>query len=137
LTLPYDDPRRHGRRKDAKYAGIGRALKPRRRLGIYDVIQGEGGPIVFPVPWPLSKAFCRLSTPAQACGLLEISGFITLRARDGESGPRSRFLCLGLLADPLGAAASTRWCQGFFPPRASSGLLLGGQADLYGLLFVC
>ncbi len=58
-------------RKDAMYAGIRRALKPGGRLGIYDVVQGEGGPIVFPVPWARSEAISHLSTLAQMRGLLD------------------------------------------------------------------
>jgi SAM-dependent methyltransferase len=35
--------------KHAMYAGIHKAIRPGGRLGIYDVVQGDGGPVVFPV----------------------------------------------------------------------------------------
>lgn len=38
-------------RKDALYAGARKALKPGRIFAIYDVLRGEGGPVLLPVPW--------------------------------------------------------------------------------------
>ena len=62
-------------RKGAMYAGIHRALKPCGRLGIYDVVQGEGGPVLFPVPWARDASISHLATPAQMRCLLEDAGF--------------------------------------------------------------
>ena len=36
--------------KDAVYAGVRRVLKPGRIFAVYDVLQGEGGDVLFPVP---------------------------------------------------------------------------------------
>ena len=33
------------------YANIHRVLKPAGRLAIYDVVAGDAGPLIFPVPW--------------------------------------------------------------------------------------
>jgi ubiquinone/menaquinone biosynthesis C-methylase UbiE len=62
-------------RKDAMYAGIRAALKPGGRLGIYDVVQGEGGPVIFPVPWAGDRSISHLATPAQIRNLLHRTGF--------------------------------------------------------------
>ena len=37
--------------KDTLYASAKQALKPDRMFAVYDVLQGEGGPVLFPVPW--------------------------------------------------------------------------------------
>jgi hypothetical protein len=62
-------------RKDAMYAGIHKALKPGGLLGIYDVVQGEGGPLIFPVPWAGDRSISHLATPAQMRHLLDGAGF--------------------------------------------------------------
>ena len=49
--------------KDAVYAGVKRVLKPKGIFAVYDVLQGEGGPVVFPVPWAreLFQAMCAVA----------------------------------------------------------------------------
>ena len=62
-------------RKDAMYAGIRRSLKPGGRLGIYDVVQGEGGHVHYPVPWAREASISHLVTSAQMRSLLDNTGF--------------------------------------------------------------
>jgi ubiquinone/menaquinone biosynthesis C-methylase UbiE len=62
-------------RKDAIYAGIYKAIKPGGRLGIYDVVQGEGGPVIVPVPWARDRSISHLATPAQIRDFLGRAGF--------------------------------------------------------------
>ena len=61
--------------KDALYAAAMRALKPGRIFAVYDVLQGEGGPVVFPVPWAREPTISHLATPAQMRELLSGAGF--------------------------------------------------------------
>jgi SAM-dependent methyltransferase len=37
--------------RDQFYGNIHRVLKPDGLLAIYDIVAGEGGPLIFPVPW--------------------------------------------------------------------------------------
>ena len=68
--------------KDALYAGARRALKPGRIFAVYDVLQGEGGPVLFPVPWAREPAISHLATPAQMRELLAGAGFRILEEID-------------------------------------------------------
>jgi ubiquinone/menaquinone biosynthesis C-methylase UbiE len=61
--------------KDAVYAGVHRALKPGRIFAVYDVLQGEGGELLFPVPWARTPAISHLATPAEMRTLLQAAGF--------------------------------------------------------------
>jgi ubiquinone/menaquinone biosynthesis C-methylase UbiE len=61
--------------KRAVYAGAKRVLKPGRIFALYDVLQGEGGPILFPVPWARESSASHLATPAEMRSLLERVGF--------------------------------------------------------------
>jgi ubiquinone/menaquinone biosynthesis C-methylase UbiE len=73
--------------KDALYAAAMRALKPGRIFAVYDVLQGEGGPVVFPVPWARDPAISHLATPAQMRELLSGAGFDILEEIDStEAG---------------------------------------------------
>lgn len=89
--------------KGALYAGAARALKPGRIFAVYDVLQGEGGPAEFPVPWARDPAISYLATPREMRQLLGGAGleileeidstdeslawFQDMAARMEESGP--------------------------------------------------
>jgi ubiquinone/menaquinone biosynthesis C-methylase UbiE len=73
--------------KDALYAAAMRALKPGRIFAVYDVLQGEGGPVVFPVPWAREPSISHLATPAEMRELLSGAGFDILEEIDStEAG---------------------------------------------------
>ena len=74
--------------KDALYAGAHRALKPGRIFAVYDVLKGDGGEVLFPVPWARDPATSHLATSAQMRDLLQGSGFRILDEVDSteESG---------------------------------------------------
>jgi len=64
------------RRKDAMYAGIRRALKAGGRFGIYDVVAGEGGPVLYPVPWARDVSISHLVSKDDMRSLLRGAGFV-------------------------------------------------------------
>lgn len=61
--------------KDAVYEGAKRVLRPGSIFAIYDVLQGEGGPVVFPVPWAREPSISHLATPDDMRRLLTDAGF--------------------------------------------------------------
>lgn len=72
--------------KDAMYAGVHRALKPGRIFAVYDILQGEGGDVLYPVPWARDPGISHLATPRQMRRLLEEAGFAILEEID-STGP--------------------------------------------------
>ncbi len=74
--------------KDAVYAGVRRVLKPGRIFAVYDVLQGEGGDVLFPVPWAREPSISHLATPDEMRRLLEGAGFMIVSEIDSteESG---------------------------------------------------
>lgn len=64
------------------YAEMNRVLKDGGTLAIYDVLQGPGGPIHFPVPWAVDASTSHLSTQAQLRELLRAAGFEIAELRD-------------------------------------------------------
>ncbi len=69
-------------RQDRMYAEARRVLKPGGRFVIYDVLQGEGGEVVFPVPWARDASISHLATPETMSRLLPQAGFRILDTRD-------------------------------------------------------
>jgi SAM-dependent methyltransferase len=64
------------------YGEIRRVLKPGGRLAIYDVAQGEGGAVIFPVPWARVAEISFLMTPAAMRAALKEAGFAELSFED-------------------------------------------------------
>jgi SAM-dependent methyltransferase len=61
--------------KAALYAEAFRVLRPGGRFVVYDVLQGEGGEVRFPVPWADDASRSFLATPEQMRDLLAGAGF--------------------------------------------------------------
>lgn len=77
--------------KDALYAAAKRALKPGRIFAVYDILQGEGGPVLYPVPWAREPSISHLATPPQMRGLLTGAGFEILEEIDSTAQSLSWF----------------------------------------------
>jgi SAM-dependent methyltransferase len=57
------------------YAGIYRVLRPSGTLAIYDVVEGSGEPLIFPVPWARTLEISFLLTPEAMRQALTEAGF--------------------------------------------------------------
>ena len=49
--------------KDKMYMEARRVLKPGGIFAVYDVLQGEGGEVLYPVPWARDPSISHLATP--------------------------------------------------------------------------
>jgi ubiquinone/menaquinone biosynthesis C-methylase UbiE len=70
------------------YAEVWRVLKPGGRFGIYDLLQGEGGEVVYPVPWARDASTSFLVAPPELERLLEAAGFEIVSWRDTSAEAR-------------------------------------------------
>lgn len=61
--------------KPALYAEAFRLLRPGGRFVVYDVLQGEGGDVRYPVPWAADPSTSFLATPDEMRDLLRDAGF--------------------------------------------------------------
>lgn len=61
--------------KPKMYAEARRVLKPGGRFAVYDVLQGEGGEVIFPVPWAREPSISHLATRGEMRALLAGAGF--------------------------------------------------------------
>jgi ubiquinone/menaquinone biosynthesis C-methylase UbiE len=64
------------------YAEVWRVLKPGGRFGIYDLLQGAGGDVVYPVPWARDASTSYLVAAPELERLLEAAGFEIVSSRD-------------------------------------------------------
>ena len=90
--LPFDDAQFDGAvtvhvamnipDKPAMYKEARRVLKPGARFGIYDILQGEGGDILYPAPWASDPSYSHLATPEEMVRYLVAAGFQLLHQED-------------------------------------------------------
>lgn len=105
--------------KDRMYAEARRVLKPGGRFVAYDVLQGEGGAVLFPVPWAREPSISHLATPDTMTALLSNAGFKILKVEDSTEESQRWF---EKMAARMAAAAPAVTFQAFlgndFPAMA-------------------
>jgi ubiquinone/menaquinone biosynthesis C-methylase UbiE len=77
--------------KDAMYAGVHKALKPSGTFAVYDILQGEGGEVLFPVPWARRAEISHLVTAREMRDLLEGAGFQIVHEEDSTEAGEAWF----------------------------------------------
>ena len=77
--------------KSKMYSEVRRVLKPQCPFAIYDVLQGTGGEVLYPVPWAREPSLSFLVTPDKLRELLEEAGFEIASWRDTTEAGRSWF----------------------------------------------
>lgn len=71
--------------KPAMYAEARRVLKPGARFGVYDILQGEGGEVLYPAPWASEPSISHLATPNEMSAHLRGAGFTILHEADSTA----------------------------------------------------
>lgn len=77
--------------KDRHYAEARRVLRPGSIFSAYDVLQGEGGPVHFPVPWAREPSISHLATTERMRELLDGAGFEILAVEDSTEASQNWF----------------------------------------------
>lgn len=75
--------------KDRLYAEARRVLAPGGRFAIYDVLQGDGNEIVYPVPWARDPAISHLATVDEMRALLIGAGFDIVEIEDSTAASQA------------------------------------------------
>lgn len=83
------------RNKQALYAEAFRVLEPGGRFVVYDVLQGEGGDVRYPVPWATDSSTSFLATPADMRELLSAAGFRLISEVDSSDESLAWFQQMG------------------------------------------
>ncbi len=103
------------------YAEVHRVLQPGGRFAIYDVVAGNGEPVVFPVPWARTPSESFLVTATAMRALLEDAGFSAISWADKTEQGAAWFA----------AQQQARTQPDFTPPAVGLGIAMG--PDFAGL----
>ena len=75
--------------KDQVYEQARRVVKPGGIFAVYDILQGEGGDVLFPAPWARKSSISHLATPDEMKALLSGAGFKILDVHDSTDESQS------------------------------------------------
>lgn len=89
--------------KPAMYREAHRVLRPGGAFVVYDVLQGEGGDVVFPVPWAREPSISHLATTDEMRSMLVAAGFQLVAEHDSTDRSLEWFRAMS-----AGIAAGTR-----------------------------
>ncbi|MFA9420258.1 MAG: class I SAM-dependent methyltransferase [Gammaproteobacteria bacterium] len=68
--------------KDKMYEQARRVVKPGGIFAVYDILQGDGGEVLFPAPWARDPSISHLATPVEMKKLFSDAGFRLLDVHD-------------------------------------------------------
>jgi ubiquinone/menaquinone biosynthesis C-methylase UbiE len=105
--------------KAGMYREARRVLKPTGRFVVYDVLQGPGGDVHFPVPWARDASTSHLATTEQMRELLHDAGLMVIAETDSSAESRDWF-----------AAMAARMAQSGPPPVTFAAFLGGDFAEM-------
>jgi ubiquinone/menaquinone biosynthesis C-methylase UbiE len=77
--------------KDKMYMEAHRVVKPGGILAVYDILQGEGGEVLYPVPWARDPSISHLATLDEMKSLLVGAGFTLQDVQDSTEESQSFF----------------------------------------------
>jgi ubiquinone/menaquinone biosynthesis C-methylase UbiE len=77
--------------KDKMYVEAHRVVKPGGIFAVYDILQGEGGEVLYPVPWARDSSISHLATPDEMKSLLVSVGFKLRDVQDSTEESQSFF----------------------------------------------
>ena len=98
---------------DKVYEQARRVVKPGGIFAVYDVLQGGGGGVLFPVPWARDPSISHLATPDEMKSLLTDAGFKIANIHDSTEESQVWFESRAKLLAQSG------------PPPVSSQVFLG------------
>lgn len=101
--------------KDKLYSEARRVVRPGGIFAVYDVLQGEGGEVLFPVPWAREPSISHLATPDEMVSLLTGAGLEVRHVHDSTDESQQWF-----------EAMTARMAQAG-PPPVSFHLFLGAD----------
>ena len=104
--------------KHRVYAEAKRVVKPGGIFAAYDILQGEGGEVLYPVPWARLASISHLATPVEMESLLRAAGFRILQVEDSTEESLAWF-------EKMAAGMQTSG-----PPKLTLQILLGDDFPL-------
>ncbi len=124
--------------KDKVFAEARRVVKPGGRFVAYDVLQGEGGDVQYPVPWAREPSISHLATPDEMKALLTDAGFKILAVEDStEEGQRWFAEIAEHLAKSTPAVTFQAFLGNDFPAMARNQVINLRERRIRTVTYVC
>lgn len=125
--------------KDAMYAEARRVLRPGGIFAVYDVLQGEGGEVLYPVPWAREPSISHLATPDGMRALLAGAGFTILDIDDSTAESQTWFEAMAARMAQAGPPPVTfqSFLGGDFPEMARNQVRNLAERRIRTVTFIC
>jgi ubiquinone/menaquinone biosynthesis C-methylase UbiE len=124
--------------KDKMYVEVHRVVKPGGVFAVYDILQGEGGQVLYPVPWARDPSISHLATPEQMSALLISAGFKLRDIQDSTEESQSFFERITAQMAKTGSPVAWRLFLGDdFPAMAHNQVRNVTERRIRTVSFIC
>lgn len=126
-------------RKDLVYSEARRVLKRGGRFAVYDVLQGEGGDVHYPVPWAREPSISHLATPDEMKALLANAGFTILDVQDSTEESQRWFEAMAarIAAGAVPAVTFQTFLGNDFPEMARNQVRNLAERRIRTVTYIC
>jgi ubiquinone/menaquinone biosynthesis C-methylase UbiE len=125
-------------RKDRMYAEARRVVKPGGRFAVYDVLQGEGGPVQYPVPWARTPEISHLATREEMHALLSGAGLRIVSSSDSSDASLTWFEAMAArLAENVPAVTFRTFLGDDFPTMARNQVVNLRDRRIRTVTYIC
>jgi hypothetical protein len=119
------------------YAEARRVVRPGGIFAVYDILQGEGGDVLYPAPWARDPSISHLATPDKMKSLLTDAGFNLVDVQDSTDESQLFFETMTAQMAKTGASPFAWFLGDDYPAMARNQVRNLSERRIRTVSYIC